>query len=288
MKKLLSIFTATLLVLVFFSFPYVSSADGRVQATKTEDGLTFSVSLEKNVFQIGDEIDFKYSLKNDNDYPLFRYSIPVGEEVCAKLISKDGNQEIFGWFSLLPESRDYSIAANSEETGSCYSYFCYLDDIKILPGEYRLSVSFAYSTKDRSDDEVPPKYDANDEKIELSTDIYFVDGTEKDTDLFVSSIASKNGTGVEGDELQFTSTIRNLSKEDFTGAVSIDFYCDGRIVSTVTETVNIPSDGFVNIDASTTTKALFGSHKICAQLDITTDNDIDTSNNIAKARIIVS
>lgn len=122
----------------------------------------------------------------------------------------------------------------------------------------------------------------------LSVNALFTVSDSVSADLSVSAVACSQSEIVEGEEATLTATVRNLADQSFGGDVSVDFYCDGVLLTTVTENVYIEANKFATVTSDISKKFAFGAHKIYAVVRCDRHHeDIGTDDNLIKNRITV-
>lgn len=264
--------------------------------TAEQDGVELTVTFDKAEYNIGDTIKAEVVLKNNSEESIYFHRDGAFKPLYMDIMYDDNGNYFNGSESLItPEpietigeikpgeesSKVFSFTTeySSGMTGGEYNFTA------CEAGEYIGKVWAAYSLTEA-------EYGVHENDIELAIDftvtVVDVNPEPVEADLAVSAVATSSATPEESEDITLNATVRNYGEEAYSGDVTVDFYKNGVLITTVTQSVELASNGYVVITADEATKFAFGSQTVYA--DITCDNthnDTDSANNIIKKRVVV-
>lgn len=267
----------------------VSIISDEVSFTAYDGGVALVVTFDKSKYNIGDTVKATAVLKNNSGESIYfhRYA----PHPIFMYIKYDDNGNYFlgsDSIKIPPEMTEWEIKPG-EELSDVFTIQTKYDNaqnntgsdfIDCEAGEY-LGKAWALYSRQKGIDGV---YD----ELSLDFTVSLVAPTVVDADVAVSAVAAGNSLPKEGEELTLSATLRNYGEETYTGNVSVDFYKNGKLITTVTQKVELDPDGYVVITADKASKFAFGSQTMYAA--VTCDSahkDVDPANNMIKSRIIV-
>lgn len=124
------------------------------------------------------------------------------------------------------------------------------------------------------------------QQFATENDITFIalDGELPECDLYVSSASTVQSNIVDGDEVSFRATVRNLSENTST-AYNVSFYINGQLIETVEVDEGIEAGRSAQITSTVGKRISFGNSSITVMIEC--ENDNENSNDRMKSRFTV-
>lgn len=258
------------------------------QYCSSDGQVSLNVEFEKKIFSESEKIKVKVYAENIGQDTIYQHRIITNSawDFWAKITPLRNGADT-SYYTPVDKENYFdgsSTSVNTLNPGEKTPIATFELDEFLEDGGYHFNVSFEYAT-----DGVHNGAAALDKNVHtLYIGALFTVSDSVSADLSVSAVACSQSEIVEGEEATLTATVRNLADQSFGGDVSVDFYCDGVLLTTVTENVYIEANKFVTVNSDQPKKFAFGAHKIYAVVRCDKyHNDIGSDDNLIKNRITV-